>query len=481
MALNNRDSIGTEDEEDRLSLLTDDTLLSILGRVDLPTAARTSVLSTRWKHLPWLLPELTIDVKDFLPSPHPRPMEVEHMDKAMSSLSNAIRSFLVAERAVTRLQLRVYLVSEHSLVVGPLVSEAIDIGTVKDLDLAIVDEKEPEDCYDEEMLQQACLVDGFFSAYPSVLRCLTSLSLCNICFARWDMHHLLFDCCNQLQHLTLVNCDAGGLSAWNIDAPNSKLRFLKLEFCCLLRLDVLFLPKLERLHWDTWVCRDAPLSLNSAPSLEELYLSCGAPINNRGFKLSELLSGNTAINDLTIDFQGERPWVQPEGEQLCTAFNKLRRLSIFNIYVEFDLIWMTVLLEAAPSVEIFDFGIWNHSCDMDEERRRRSFGERTNPSWKTFEFRSRKQWPLKELDVTGFNPVEKQITFIRSVMGRSPNLKTITLRDYMPCKDCEEMGKLPYSGFPMNEDEQDMVVNQINGDMPDSHVRIIFSGCCTDN
>jgi hypothetical protein len=43
------------------------------------------------------------------------------------------------------------------------------------------------------------------------------------------------------------------------------------------------------------------------------------------------------------------------------------------------------------------------------------------------------------------------------------------------------MGKLPYSGFPMNEDEQDMVVNQINGDMPDSHVRIIFSGCCTDN
>jgi hypothetical protein len=198
------------------------------------------------------------------------------------------------------------LVSEHSQVVGPLVSEAIDIGTVKDLDLAIVDEKEPEDCYDEEMLQQACLVDGFFSAYPSVLRCLTSLSLCNICFARWDMHHLLFDCCNQLQHLTLVNCDAGGLSAWNIDAPNSKLRFLKLEFCCLLRLDVLLLPKLERLHWDTWVCRDAPLSLNSAPSLEELYLSCGAPINNRGFKLSELLSGNTAINDLTIDFQGER-------------------------------------------------------------------------------------------------------------------------------------------------------------------------------
>uniref|UniRef100_A0A0A9FG07 Uncharacterized protein n=1 Tax=Arundo donax TaxID=35708 RepID=A0A0A9FG07_ARUDO len=42
------------------------------------------------------------------------------------------------------------------------------MGTVKDLDLAILDE-EPDDCYDQEMLQQARLVNGFFSAYPNVL------------------------------------------------------------------------------------------------------------------------------------------------------------------------------------------------------------------------------------------------------------------------------------------------------------------------
>uniref|UniRef100_A0A0A9FC55 Uncharacterized protein n=1 Tax=Arundo donax TaxID=35708 RepID=A0A0A9FC55_ARUDO len=33
------------------------------------------------------------------------------------------------------------------------------MGTLKDLDLAILDEKEPDDWYDEEMLQQAHLVN----------------------------------------------------------------------------------------------------------------------------------------------------------------------------------------------------------------------------------------------------------------------------------------------------------------------------------
>jgi len=136
------------------------------------------------------------------------------MDKAMASLTKAARSFLGAPRSeanISRLQLKIYLVNNYSDVIGPLVSQAIDGGTVEDLDLAIVDEKEPDDCYDEEMLQQAHCVDGFFSTYPSVLHCLTRLSLYNICFAEWDIHHLLFDCCKQLQHLYLSNCDAGGL------------------------------------------------------------------------------------------------------------------------------------------------------------------------------------------------------------------------------------------------------------------------------
>ena len=103
-------------------MLTDDILLSILERVDITTCVRTSVLTKRWKHLPWLLRELNIDVKRFLSVPSPNPIEVEQMDEAMASLTKAITSFLATSRSeatIKRLQLRLYLVNDYSDAIGP--------------------------------------------------------------------------------------------------------------------------------------------------------------------------------------------------------------------------------------------------------------------------------------------------------------------------------------------------------------------------
>ncbi|KAL6657096.1 hypothetical protein ACP70R_004876 [Stipagrostis hirtigluma subsp. patula] len=481
MELNKAHNHAAEDE-DRLSAQTDDILLSILSRVDIITAARTSVLSTRWKNLPWLLHELNINVKDFLPVPCPNTIEREHMDEAMASLIKAIRSFLVTNRreaTILRLQLKLYLVNNCSDVIGPLLSEAIDTGTVNDFDLAILYEKEPDDCRDEEVLQQACLVDGFFSSYPSVLHCLTKLSLYNVCFAKWDMHHLLFDCCKELQYLYLSNCDAGTLSTWKIHAPNSKLSVLELEFCCLSRLEVLCLPNLKRFFWDTWVCPNAPVTFDIVPSLKELNLLCAASIDHQEFMLNEVLSDTAAINDLTLNFQGEKLWIQPEGKRLCAAFNKLKKLSLHGIFVEFDLLWTIFLLEAAPLVEIFDIEVWEHPCTTNPEVRRDTYGERTNPSWKS-EFKSCKEWLLKEVQITGFCPMKQQMTFIRAVMERAAKLKTVVLKDYQPCQNCEKIGALPRFErlppeyiFPKDKEEQDLVAKQLIGDMY-SHIQIVF-------
>jgi hypothetical protein len=38
-------------------------------------------------------------------------------------------------------------------------------------------------------------------------------------------------------------------------------------------------------------------------------------------------------------------------EELRTAFNKLKKLSVCGIFVEFDILWMTAFLVAAPSIE----------------------------------------------------------------------------------------------------------------------------------
>ena len=156
------------------------------------------------------------------------------------------------------------------------------------------------------MLRKARDVDGFFSAYPNILPCLTRLQLYNLRFAEGDIHNIIFDCCKQLQHLSLEHCDVGDCSVWQVDAPNSVLGVLEVRYSYLRRLEVLCLPKLELLSWEAWMHSEAPLHFGSVPSLKELFLVCGADLDLSGFSLSQLLDGATKIHTLTLNFQGEK-------------------------------------------------------------------------------------------------------------------------------------------------------------------------------
>ncbi|XBI89787.1 hypothetical protein VPH35_027544 [Triticum aestivum] len=326
------------------------------------------------------------------------------------------------------------------------------------------------------MLQQALAVDGFLTAYPSVFQCLTKLRLYNVRFAEWDMQHLLFDSCKQLKHLSLSHCDVGDSSVWQINAPDSKLRILEVRMSCLRRIEVLCLPKLKHLSWDEWFCFEAPLRFGSVPSLKVLGLICGATIDHQEFSLSQVLHGTRNIHTLTLDFEGERLWIQPEGKQLCHAFKQLRKLSICGIFVDFDLLWTINLLEAAPSVEIFSVRIWDHACQDDEQLRTTTGYEaqRTKPSWSMPKFTSSETWQLRELEFVGFRPLEQQISFLRSVMERASNLKTVLLKeDKYPCVDCDSMN-IPRGGFcPADKGEQETIVKQLT-DGVQSSAQIIF-------
>ncbi|KAF7076183.1 hypothetical protein CFC21_080875 [Triticum aestivum] len=296
-------------EEDRLSMLTDDILLSILARVDVRTAARTSALSTQWRRLPWLLPEISINAKKFLPIPGLNPIEVKDTEEAMASLTKATRSFLGnrhKESSISTLHLKIYLINTFLREVGPLIGAATDSGLLKDLDLTILDEVDALDRSEEDMLQRAQEIDAFFIAYPSVLHCLTKLSLYNVRIDKLDTHHLLFECCKQLKHLRLSRCDTGAHSPFKIDAPNSELRVLELAKSRFERLELVCLPKLEKLGWNIWESHEAPLAFEFVPSLGELEFICDAMCGQPEFKLSELLRGTTCVHTLTLDFKGEK-------------------------------------------------------------------------------------------------------------------------------------------------------------------------------
>jgi hypothetical protein len=230
------------------------------------------------------------------------------MEEAVVSLTKATRSFLSDQQrecTISSLHLKLYLINTFLCEVGSLICDAIDSGLLKDLDLTILDETNPLDRSDEDMLQRAQDIDTFFGAYPSVLHCLTKLSIQNAGFDKLDMHHILFDSCKQLKHLSLSYCDTGSYSVFKIDAPNSKLCVLELDRCRFERLELVCLPKLEKFICDTWQSKDVPVTFGFVPSLGELELSCGAPYDRCPFKLSELLHGTPGIHTLTLDFQGE--------------------------------------------------------------------------------------------------------------------------------------------------------------------------------
>ncbi|EMS63238.1 hypothetical protein TRIUR3_02193 [Triticum urartu] len=415
------------------------------------------------------MPELIIDADDFISGPHPRvkPIEAKVINDAMLTLTAATRSLFAKPRresAVAELQLEIYLIDTFLCDIGPLVSDAIDRGLLKDLDLAILDEKGTLGRSPSDEIKRAQDIDGFFHAYPSVLHCLTSLSLYDVSFLQLDIHHILFDCCNQLKHLYLYSCDVGPL--WKIDAPNSKLRVLVL--CCFEGIELISLPKLEKLGVLGWVSHSAHLSFGFVPSLEELDLAQILLHRQHLYKLSDFLHGATGIHTLTLDSKGRTIWLQPEIKQLTSAFRKLRKLLILGIFVEFDLLWTTTFLEAAPSIEMLHIEVCEHACELgDENDESGILAERTNPWWE-LDFHASKNMLLRELHIAHFRPLEQQVTFIRAILERAPNLQTVMLnKDGEICNECDAIAldappsALARHAFPSTKEEQDSVVRWV--------------------
>ncbi|KAL6645061.1 hypothetical protein ACP70R_016669 [Stipagrostis hirtigluma subsp. patula] len=215
--------------------------------------------------------------------------------------------------------------------------------------------------------------------------------------------------------------------------------------------------------WLLWKHRNSCVFNGATPNIsdlmrafdDELHLWC--------------LAGARRLRSLDI-------WIEPEGKELRNSFRALRKLFLRGIYVEFDLLWTLLLLEAAPSIQIFGIQIWDHTCGEDN---RALYSERTIGAWDAKKLGgSTACLQLKALEIRGFKQVKEHLDFIRAVMERAPNLETLLLEGKEYCKGCEATDYSVCSSlmsmFPMNKDEEDIVVKQIRADGLNHPVRIIF-------
>ena len=76
--------------DDRLSNLPEHILLTIIDRLDIREAARTSVLSGRWRHLPAMLSRLVINVWDFLDAFNCNNAEIVRGNEAVVKVTKSI-------------------------------------------------------------------------------------------------------------------------------------------------------------------------------------------------------------------------------------------------------------------------------------------------------------------------------------------------------------------------------------------------------
>ncbi|XBJ27768.1 hypothetical protein VPH35_004979 [Triticum aestivum] len=152
-------------------------------------------------------------------------------------------------------------------------------------------------------------------------------------------------------------------------------------------------------------------------------------------------------------------------KQLLPAFNKIRKLSVHGIFVEFNLEWTVAFLVAAPCIEMLHIEIstltesdlmltyvlnWSHKYRYGNihviwvKKIRRWYPKRRTPRWK-MHFDGSMNSLLKE-----------------SILERAPNMQRIVLKGDEQCGYCDALDTPPrLSKFPKKNDEQEIVVKRI--------------------
>ncbi|CAM0943324.1 unnamed protein product [Alopecurus aequalis] len=337
------------DQYDWLSNLPDDLLLKILERLDTADAARTSILSTRWKQIPAMLPKINLSVGSFDTERGRSNLTSDDVVRANRNILEATRTMLEGRENIYTIHALCmqFFLGDGSVNIAQKVANTVATKKVGPVELTLLTEKKGYKCTNGDFLTYGRQLSSFVYACPTAFSCLARLKLENLRLGESDFPKI-FSISKRLEFLCLFNCDAGYLSLLEVEHP--QLRELEILKCDFERVDLKWLPKLTKLTFASWSSEHDPLSFSFVPLLQTLNISNTALSWHKMVKLSEFLGQVTTVRELHLNFESEKIWVKPESpRELLQVFHKLRVVNLCGISEECDLNWTMFVLQGVGS------------------------------------------------------------------------------------------------------------------------------------
>ncbi|KAJ1266890.1 hypothetical protein BS78_07G014500 [Paspalum vaginatum] len=450
------------EEEDLLSKLPPDVLVSIVERLHLREAIRLAVLSKQWRCLIHQLPRLDLDADDFfrrrgslnrdgvhLVSAGPATYDdrrrtnifghgdggrTDIFSEANQRMVYAAAALLASRRPAgtstthTTVAMALYP-RQNCMLLGRLLDDAVAGGKAQAAEHAKRALAGHGHCF--RTLVGAC---------PAAFGALTQLHVEQIGFV-WprDLHGVLA-ACPRLEELSLRDCLPPPLrTPW--DVRHARLARITISNCPMPHgVDLVWCPRLERFAFKDlrrrfrrtpWLHEKTspiPLSFGHVPLLTTVTL-CNYYMGSGGddqrlehLKLSSILA-NTDVTDLRLNFRSHNVWVQPEPSvQLINVFRNLRNLKIRNVHGDSSLAWTMsmFILHAAPHLQELYTKLIAHDCGEE--------GARKEVPWEADT--SFKHYSLTKDTISGcYGTEETIIGFILHLVEVAVNLKDICMRE----------------------------------------------------
>ncbi|XBI49430.1 hypothetical protein VPH35_112995 [Triticum aestivum] len=442
------EAAASKASEDRLSKLPNDLLLNILERVDTLDAIRTCILSKQLLKLPTMLSQFFLSISSIKYDHDKMPQ----INRAVAHVTDSILGTRNPEITIRNLKIRFILMDRDSLTIGRSVAHAMSTQKVEAAEFEIITEKAYRNCTPADLLQNAKLFNNFVGACPDAFAGLRRLWLRNMRFGEQDIPNIL-STCKLLESLRLIHCDSGIHSVLQVE--HAQLIELEVDLGRFERVELICLPKLQRVSYNNWCSSEHPVYFGLVPQLSRLSLTKVGVSSDKILELSQLLADVHSISDLHLDFQSEKIWVVPEcPKMLKPVLSKLQHVNLDNLPEGCDLAWTMFIIEAAPSLKELCITVWDHWCIMmtnKEFRKKYGYCEKADVKWKPYapDFKHKN---LAKLTIYGFQPNDNFKRYIRCVVEHAVNITEISLYDRKLCGRCGD--KVYQSRYPRTVEER---------------------------